>query len=275
MEDLTGKVAVVTGAASGIGRSLALTFGRQGMRVVIADVSDQGLAETEELLSRDGVRSISQVTDVSDADAVEALAARAFTEYGAVHVLCNNAGVSTIGKQWELSLDDWTWVLGVDLWGPIHGVRAFLPRMLSSGQPGHIVNTASMGGLMSGPLVGPYSVAKHGVVGLSKGLRIELHDKNISVSVLCPGEVRTGIVPGMRQHIETTGTALSDDAQQMIDFLDQSLNNSMSPEVVADMVLKAVENNTFWVLPNSAHYGPVLSAEFDEMFNHIHASTPQ
>lgn len=272
MEDFTGKVAVVTGAASGIGRALATTFGTLDMKVVVADVAKEALEETADLLRQDAVRCITHPTDVSSADDVDRLAQRAFDEYGEVHVLCNNAGVSTIGRQWELTLDDWTWVLGADLWGPINGVRSFVPRMLASGQPGHVVNTASMGGLMSGPLVGPYSVAKHGVVGLSKGLRAELHDTGINVSVLCPGEVRTGIVPGMRKRIHSTGAELPEDVKLTMEFLDASLKASMEPSAVADMVVDAITDNAFWILPNSSHYRPILSTEFDEMTNSIKPS---
>ncbi|MDV8070687.1 SDR family NAD(P)-dependent oxidoreductase [Rhodococcus sp. IEGM 1366] len=272
MENFAGKVAVVTGAASGIGRALALNLGEQGMKVIASDVSAEGLEGTAALLRGNSAEFISHLTDVSNADAVDELAERAFEEFGAVHVLCNNAGVSTIGRQWELTLDDWAWVLGADLWGPINGVRSFLPRMLASGQPGHIVNTASMGGLMSGPLVGPYSVAKHGVVGLSKGLRAELHDTNINVSVLCPGEVRTGIVPGIRRRIASTGAELSEDARLTVDYLDASLSASMEPESVARMVSDAIGDDRFWILPNSAHYRPILDTEFDEMVNSLDAS---
>ncbi|YCN58148.1 SDR family NAD(P)-dependent oxidoreductase [Rhodococcus erythropolis] len=272
MENFAGKVAVVTGAASGIGRALALTFSARGMKVIAADVSAEGLEGTAELAGRDSSEFITHLADVSSAEAVDELADRAFEEFGAVHVLCNNAGVSTIGRQWELTLDDWAWVLGADLWGPINGVRSFLPRMLASGQPGHIVNTASMGGLMSGPLVGPYSVAKHGVVGLSKGLRAELHDANINVSVLCPGEVRTGIVPGIRSRIASTGAELSEDARLTVDYLDASLNASMEPETVAEMVADAIRDNKFWILPNSAHYRAILDTEFDDMVSSLDAS---
>ncbi|MDV8071389.1 SDR family NAD(P)-dependent oxidoreductase [Rhodococcus sp. IEGM 1366] len=271
MDNLNGKVAVVTGAASGIGRAMASVFGAAGMRVVLSDIAKDAVEAAAAELRADGVDCIAQVTDVADFDAVDALAQKSFETYGGVNVLCSNAGVSSIGKQWEISTDDWTWVMGADLWGPINGVRAFLPRMLDSNEPGHIVNTASLGGLMGSPFVGPYSVAKHGVVGLSRGLRLELGNTNINVSVLCPGQIATGIVPKMRERIADTNTDLSDDLNGVLDYLDTSLANSMDPLAVGEMVKAAILNNTFYILPNSAEIIEVIKADFEELIASVPA----
>ena len=170
----TGSCAVVTGAASGIGRALARAFGAEGMKVVLGDVNEPLLKEAADELTSKGVECVALAVDVSDAAAVERLAEQAIDRFGSVGVVCNNAGVSTIGKQWEIGIDDWDWVIGVCLRGVVNGVRSFVPRMLAHAGPAHVVITASMGGLLTSPFLGPYAAAKHAVVGLSKGLRAEL-----------------------------------------------------------------------------------------------------
>jgi NAD(P)-dependent dehydrogenase (short-subunit alcohol dehydrogenase family) len=179
MRDLHGRVAVVTGGASGIGFGLARRFAQEGMKVVIADIERAALDEAVADLRQGGADVIAVPTDVSRAESVEALARQAFDAYGDVHILCNNAGVTTRGASaetpatWEYSLQDWEWVLGVNLMGVVHGIRSFLPRMLAHGREGHIVNTASINGLVtiSGA---PYGVSKFGVVRISEGLYYEL-----------------------------------------------------------------------------------------------------
>ena len=183
------KVAVITGAASGIGRGLAERFAVEDMRVVIADIEEEPLAELEADLKANGATVLAVRTDVSNAAEVENLAARTLDTFGAVHILCNNAGVVCSRPIWEHTLSDWEWVLGVNLWGVIHGIRAFVPRMLTQGDACHIVNTASILGLVGGSGEGIYKVSKHGVVALSETLADELAQKgaNIQVHVLCPG----------------------------------------------------------------------------------------
>jgi NAD(P)-dependent dehydrogenase (short-subunit alcohol dehydrogenase family) len=170
-----------------------------------------------------------------------------------------------MGRQWEQTLDDWNWVLGVDLWGPINGIRAFVPRMLAARQPGHIVNTASLAGLMAAPLTGPYCAAKHAVVGISRSLRAELSDTDIDVSVMCPGEIRTPIMTGLRQRVAKTLTEVPDEIQATLDFLDSNLQASLDPAVVGELVVTAIRNNTFWIMPNAANHFPLVEADFQEL----------
>jgi NAD(P)-dependent dehydrogenase (short-subunit alcohol dehydrogenase family) len=265
MTTLESGVCVVTGAASGIGRALAGAFGAEGMRVVLADVNEPLLAETAQRLSAGGVECFAKITDVSDPASVERLAATTIEQFGEVRVVCNNAGVSTMGKQWEISAQDWDWVIGACLGGVVNGVRSFVPRMLAQGKPAHIVNTASMGGLLTGPYIGPYVAAKHGVVGLSKGLRAELGGTEIGVSVVCPGMVNTPILEGMRAHMDAIGARGGEEVEFMFDVLENGLQTGMSADAAAAMVVAAVKANQFWVLPNGAEHLASVQADFDEM----------
>ena len=185
-----GKVAVVTGGASGIGKGIAAALAAEGARVVIADIQRDALAATAAEIGADGI-----VTDVSDPASVDALAAAVLDRFGAVHVVCNNAGIGPLAPVADLTLDDWRWMLGVNLWGVIHGVHTFLPLLKRNRDGGHIVNTASMAGLAAGPRLGAYAAAKYGVVGLTEVLAAELAADNsrVGVSVLCPGTVHTNI----------------------------------------------------------------------------------
>lgn len=197
MEDLQGRTAVVTGAASGIGLAVVEAFVVEGMRVVMADVDGEGLqAEASRLEERDAqVRAI--VADVGDPDAVDEIGNVAMDAFGELHVAVNNAGIVKRGLSWELSLDDWHRVIDVDLWGVIHGVRSFVPRILASGEEGHVVNVASMAAVNAIDRLGPYTVAKHGVLGLSDVLRAELASIGapIGVSVVMPGKIKTAMNP--------------------------------------------------------------------------------
>ena len=200
MVELEGKVAVVTGAASGIGRALAARFTAEGMAVVLADVERTPLDEAAAELARGGARVLAVPTDVSHPEEVDALARRTLAELGRVHVVCNNAGVALSGAVWEASLDDWRWVLGVNLWGVVHGVRTFVPILLAQGGFGHVVNTASMSGLVTLPGMGVYNASKHAVVALSETLHHDLVERgsSVRVSVLCPGYVDTRIMDSAR-----------------------------------------------------------------------------
>src|SRR3954449_6626026 len=194
MKDLKGKVAVVTGAASGIGNAVATRFAQEGMKVVLADIEEGPLADAEKALAETGANVLAVPTDVTKGDQMDTLAQKTFDAFGTVHVIHNNAGVATGGMMWTLTEADWQWVLGVNLWGVIHGVRVFVPRMVEQAE-GHVVNTASRAGLTSAPMMGPYNVSKHGVVTLSETLAAELalHGSPVKVSVLCPGWVNTRI----------------------------------------------------------------------------------
>ncbi|MBI4081636.1 MAG: SDR family NAD(P)-dependent oxidoreductase [Candidatus Lambdaproteobacteria bacterium] len=194
MRDFAGKVAVVTGAGGGLGRALAEALAARGMSLVLADLRPGPLAETAALLAERGAEVLAQPTDVSRREPVEALAAAAYRRFGAVHLLCNNAGVSLGGGLETMTEGDWRWALGVNLWGVIHGLAAFLPRMIAGGPGGHVVNSGSMAGLIASAGLGVYTATKYAVVGLSETLARDLRPYGIGVSVLCPMGVQTGIV---------------------------------------------------------------------------------
>lgn len=254
MDEFAGKVAVITGGAAGIGLAMARRFGREGMRLVIADIQQDALDAAVEALRAEGFETIGVRADVSDRDQVQAIADAAMAEFGAVHLACNNAGVGSGGLTWELTEADWKWVLGVDLWGVIHGVGIFTPLIIASGG-GHVVNTASMAGLTSPPFMGPYNVAKHGVVALSESMFLELETAapSVGVTVVCPGWVRTQIHDSMRNRPESgeqardSGATLEDEAN-MREFIGALIADGLQPDDVADQVFDAVANNRFYVL---------------------------
>ncbi len=194
MESVQGKVAVITGGGSGIGLAMATRFASEGMKVVLADIEKDALDAAVAGLAATGAEAIGVPTDVADGAAVEALRDAAVDRFGTVHLLCNNAGVGTGGLSWNQSVADWEWVLGVNLWGVVHGIRAFMPILLEQGE-GHVVNTASMAGLSSPPMMAIYNVSKHAVVTLSETMFGELAmiESPVGVSVLCPGWVNTRI----------------------------------------------------------------------------------
>ena len=255
MQELAGKTAVVTGAASGIGFALAERFAKEGMRVVMADVEAPALAKASEKLAEAGATVLPVQTDVSKWDQVEALAGAAFDEFGAVHVLCNNAGVGGAGGQplWEQSIEAWQWVLGVNLWGVVHGVHAFVPRMVAGGEDGHIVNTASMAGLLGGG--GIYGVSKHGVVALSESLHQQfvMANTKLRVSVVCPGFINTNIIDSTRNRPANVAAgddeALPPAVKERMEFMRQRLASGYAPSVVAEAVLDAIRGQRLYVLP--------------------------
>ena len=246
-----GQVAVVTGAASGIGFALAEAFAARAMRVVLVDVEQAALAQAEAAFREAGTKTLSLVIDVSDAEQVEALAAQVERDLGGANVLCNNAGVGgDFRPLWEQSLEGWEWVLGVNLWGVIHGVRAFVPRMLERGAPAHLVNTASIAGLMSMPMGSPYHVSKHGVVTLSESLYFELRERGapIGVSVLCPGYVRTQIADAGRNRPEALrGDGPSEKEARWVESIRRVLAQGTPPEEVASCVLEALAEDRFYI----------------------------
>lgn len=256
MKDLAGKVAVITGAASGIGRGLSRCCAAAGMRVVLADIEEESLEPALAEIRAGGGEAIAVRTDVSDAAEVESLARRAAEVFGAVHLLCNNAGVGVGTSVWETSLEDWHWVLGVNLWGVVHGVRAFMPYFLKQGGEAHILNTASIQGLVSHhPLSSSYQVSKHAVVALSEQLHYELARRSakVGVSVLCPGWVRTRIGTSGRNRplsARAQETAeFSPDQEDALDYCIQALENGADPDQVAACAIAAVRENRFYVLP--------------------------
>jgi NAD(P)-dependent dehydrogenase (short-subunit alcohol dehydrogenase family) len=202
MDDLAGRTAVVTGGGSGIGRAIALELGSAGMHVVIADIEPAPARDVAGEVEALGTRALVVPTDVSDFDAVQALADAAYAEFGAVHVVCNNAGVLIFGDVQDLKIEDWSWLFGVNVFGVLHGIYAFLPRMLASGEPGHIVNTASIAAL-SGD--GIYGVSKSAILHITETLRRDLEGTPIGVTALCPGMLNTKIVAAQRNRPATMG----------------------------------------------------------------------
>ncbi|MDP1823250.1 MAG: SDR family NAD(P)-dependent oxidoreductase [Archangium sp.] len=252
MDELSGRTAVVTGAASGIGCALATHFAREGMRVVLADVEEAALRDVADALAAGGAEVFPVLTDVADASSVQALADASFDRFGSVHVLCNNAGVGAGGLIAELPLEDWQWVLGVNLWGVVHGLHAFLPRMISSGEPGHVVNTASLAGHVAGPFMAPYSASKFAVVAISEALYHELNLSGaaIGVSVLCPGWVNTNIHSSERNRPTSLagGSAAGPTALAGAEMLKQVLAAGMPPAEVAGLVVGAIRDGRFYVM---------------------------
>jgi NAD(P)-dependent dehydrogenase (short-subunit alcohol dehydrogenase family) len=256
MKELGGKVAVVTGAASGIGKSLATRFAAEGMKVVLADVEEAPLAAVAAELEAAGRAVLAVPTDVTSGAAVTALAARAVERFGAVHVVCNNAGVGgAAGPLWTLTEADWTWTLGVNLWGVIHGIRAFVPGMIAQGE-GHVVNTASIAGLLSPASMGPYVATKHAVVSLSEVLARDLETAGaaVSVSVLCPGFVRTRIAESQRNrpaHLtDPVGEKRGAEGSAAAGMVRGLVEAGTSPDEVAERVVEAIRERRFYILPH-------------------------
>ncbi len=252
MREFRGRVAVVTGAASGIGRAMAGRFAREGMRIVLADVEQAALDRAERELSDGGAEMLAVRVDVSKPEQVQELARRTVEWFGGVHVVCNNAGVGGGGAVWQQPLDDWRWVLGVNLWGVIHGVHAFVPIMLERGEEGHIVNTASMAGLLAGPGMGSYNVSKFGVVALSETLHHELKAAGgkVKVSVLCPGWVNTQIDNSGRNRPDGPLPPPAEGSPEaaMRLMMRRLLEAGLDPDVVADHVFDAIQDERFYIL---------------------------
>lgn len=251
MRELAGKVAVITGGASGIGFAMAERFAAEAMALVLADIEAESLRQAVERVRERGVEAIGVVCDVSDLDSVRSLADRAVSRFGAVHVLCNNAGVGGGGRITTLTMDDWRWVLGVDLWGVIHGVQVFLPILEGHGEPAHIVNTASLAGLIGGTSA-PYNVAKAAVVSLSETMYRDLAitGSNVGVSVLCPAFVRTRIAESERNRPAALRDTVSVPGTPEHRFVSRQVERGGDPADIAAAVLDAVRNDRFWVLPH-------------------------
>jgi NAD(P)-dependent dehydrogenase (short-subunit alcohol dehydrogenase family) len=259
MEDVRGRVAVVTGAASGIGLATAHRFADEGMQLVLADIEGDALAAAETAIKAKGAAVLAVATDVASADAVEALAAAAFSTFGNVHVVFNNAGVAATAatlrlRAWESSLADWDWTLSVNFMGVLHGVRAFVPRMLEQGDEGHVVNTASIAGLLTA--ANPYNVSKHGVVCLTEGLYRDLREmgSRVSASVVCPGLINTRILDAERNRGAGFGAptdvgATRPEIQEFVTVFEAALKAGYPPDVVAEHVIDGIRADRFYILP--------------------------
>ncbi len=258
MGELRGRVAVITGAGSGFGREFARVAADAGMALVLVDVQADALAETAAGLEARGATVMQRRLDVADGDAMQTLAHDACARFGAVHLLFNNAGVGTTGLLWEASVQDWEWVLGVNLWGTIHGVHAFVPRMLEAaakdpGYRGHVVNTASMAGLVDPPLTGPYNVAKHAVVSLSETLYqdLSLVGDRVGCSVLCPSWVGTGIARAARNRDPSAARARTRAAAVGQALVDKAVSSAKTTAAeVAQLTFEAIAQRRFWILPH-------------------------
>jgi len=242
MRELRGLRAVVTGGGGGIGRGMALAFARAGMDVVLADVDEAAAAAVAEELARLGVATRAHACDVSKLESVQALADAVFAD-GEVHLLCNNAGVHTLRAMHELSIEDWRWVLGVNLDGVVHGLHCFLPRMIAQPGESHVVNTASVAGLYPHAALGPYVASKYAVVGLTESLRLEGAAHDLSATALCPGNVRTGIADsGRNRPAEYGGVEPAHPA------VAATIEAGMDPEAVGERVREAVERDEAYVV---------------------------
>jgi NAD(P)-dependent dehydrogenase (short-subunit alcohol dehydrogenase family) len=258
MKELKGKVAAVTGAASGLGRAMALAFADEGMNLALADVSD--LSETISEVQKRGMRAAALKVDVSKAEEVEAFARLVDKDLGGAHVVCNNAGVSPLGAAWETSVDDWRWTLGVNLWGVIHGVRSFVPRLMARGE-GHVVNTASVAGIINPPGSGAYNVTKHAVVALSETLHHDLRERGskVGVSVLCPAYVPTGIADSARNRpAGFVPTPKSKEMAAREAMLKKAVaSGRLSADDVARAVVQAIKDERFYILTHPRIKGAI------------------
>ncbi|HXG15865.1 MAG TPA: SDR family NAD(P)-dependent oxidoreductase [Calidithermus sp.] len=242
---------MVTGGASGIGRALAQALAAEGAHVVVADLDESGAAAVASDLQARGARAVAVGVDVSDRASVRALADRAFAALGRVHVLCNNAGVAVWGGLERASYEDWQWVLGVNLWGVIHGLEAFLPRMIAQGEGGHVVNTASMAGLIASQGLGVYTTSKYAVVGLSETLAKDLRPYGIGVSVVCP----MGVATRIRESERHRPAALRSAAPPAPPV--ELIGRTLAPEAVAAMVVEAIRRNELYVITHEEGLEPL------------------
>jgi len=263
MQHFTGKTAVVTGGASGIGRAMAERFAREGMRIVLADIETAALERAVEEMKHAGAEVIGVPTDVSHYEQIDALARRTIEAFGAVHILCNNAGVASDGApSWRQSAQDWQWVINVNLWSVIHGIRAFVPLMLEQNEEGHVVNTASLAGLLAMPMAAPYHVTKFGVVALTESLFLEFSSANskLGASVLCPAWVKTNILNSARNRPQDlqNETAPTRDTGLEAAFRKRIDAEGLDPSYIADRVFNAVRDNQLYILTHP-EFNPAIS----------------
>jgi NAD(P)-dependent dehydrogenase (short-subunit alcohol dehydrogenase family) len=264
MDNFTDRVVVVTGAGSGIGRALAHTFAAEGAHVVAADIEAEALTDT----AAHGERITSRVTDVSQYDDVLALADHVFATHDHVDVLCNNAGVFAGGLIWERPASDFAWTLGVNLWGVLHGIRAFVPRMIAAARPAHVVNTVSMAGICSTPFTAPYNVSKFAALAATECLAHDLATIGapIGVSVLVPSAVATRIGTSARNRPASLSGTTSDDAIFVEQALVDLTTGGLSPEEVAALVLDAVRTGTYLV-PTRPSYAPQVRERMEALLD--------
>ena len=254
MQEFKDRTAVITGGASGIGRAMGELFAAQGMNIVLADIEQAPLEAAVSNLKSSGYNCVGTVTDVSRAEDVESLADYAVEQFGDIHIACNNAGVFTGGLLWQESLADYRWLMDVNLWGVVHGIRSFVPRMIAQGCDCHVVNTASMAALTAMPYSGIYHMTKHAVLAMSESLFHELafHSPQVKVSVLCPEAINTGIAAAERnrpaQYRGEGDIVASGERDMVMGALADSVAQGIGPEVMAQRVLDAIREERFYIL---------------------------
>ncbi|MFX1454987.1 MAG: SDR family NAD(P)-dependent oxidoreductase [Promethearchaeota archaeon] len=279
MKDFLGKVAVVTGAASGIGQGIAERCAKEGMKVVISDIDERRLRRLERKLKREGSEVISVITDVSNPIAIEDLAKKTLDSYGKVHILFNNAGIAIPNLAWEYDLKDWEQVLGINLWGVIHGIHTFIPIMLRQGDECHIVNTSSVEGVISNGIGGAtYGVCKHALIHLTERLALELEENgpNIKVSVLCPGFVKTNIFlsaldrvsEDRRKELLDPENRSEERAEEIRKFMEES--PIMTPEEVAEVVFQGIKQEKLYIFTHKdSFWRELIKERFDAILQSI------
>lgn len=268
MKELRDRVAIVTGAASGIGLALSRRFAAEGMRVVLADIERDALEAVRRELVDGGAEAIAVQTDVSQVDQVGALAQATLDAFGKAHVLCNNAGVFTAGASWQAPLSDYEWVFGVNVWGVLHGIRCFVPIMLEQNEPAHIVNTASMAGVTRAPLVSAYYMSKHAVVSLSETLYLELQDGPIGVSMLCPEVINTRIGRSERNRPPHLKRREEEDPTSTLveSSLAEAIDQGLDPSVMADRVVNGIRDDQLYLLSEEGGaWREVCNARLDDI----------
>lgn len=269
METMKNRVAVVTGAASGIGKALSLAFAAEGSSVVLADVEDEALAAAKAEVEALGVTALAVKTDVTEEESVADLCSATLEAFGEVHILCNNAGVGGGGLIKNQQLVDWKWVIDVSLWGVINGLHHFLPHLIEA-EDSHVVSTASVAGLMAVPGLAPYNAAKYGIVAIMETLHHEMmrdEEANLGVSVLCPGVVRTNIATAQRNRPEhlrrqkgesgSNAAKAPEEARKRNSAIAAALENGMEPSDVASQVVNAIYDRRFWVLSHPELLGEI------------------
>ena len=269
MKEFMDKVAVITGAASGIGFGIAERCAQEGMRVVLAGINLENLNEAEKELKQIGTQTLCVQTDVSKREDIETLAKKTIDNFGAVHLLVNNAGLGAGLSIWESTWSDWEWVMGVNLWGIIYGVKVFVPIMLEQDEQCHIVNTSSIAGLLPYHPSAPYQVTKHAVVALTENLQYSLIQKKskIRASVLCPGYVKTRILGAERNRpkkLQNEPVKLSPEQAAILQYLQESIDAGISPQDVAEILFRAIKEERLYINTN-----PELNSRVQERMNNI------
>jgi NADP-dependent 3-hydroxy acid dehydrogenase YdfG len=263
MRDVAGKVAFITGGASGMGLGMARAFGAAGMKVMIGDIEQEPLERAVAELKGKGIEAVGVVVDVADRDSVFAAADATVAAFGKVHVLCNNAGVGVSGKSDKCSLENWQWVMDVNLWGVIYGLQAFVPLIESHGEGGHVVSTASMAGMVSFRYMGPYNATKFAVVTIMETMMEEHRDDNLGVSVLCPGVVATNIASGTRNRQARYGGQR--EARDLA-ANEEMLGKGLNPDIVGEQVLEAIIDDAPYIFTD-----PTMRRYIDKRYERLSA----